>query len=110
MAKKSGLDLRQVVDVISAGAGGSWQLANLGPKIAIGDYAPGFMVDLLLKDLAIVMDAARVHKLPVSAAALSEGYFRAASAAGEGVSGTHAVAKTVEKLGCFNYSVDQETS
>ena len=55
---RHGLDLRKMLDVVKGGAGGSWQLANLGPKILDGDLRPGFMVDLALKDLAIVADTA----------------------------------------------------
>jgi 3-hydroxyisobutyrate dehydrogenase-like beta-hydroxyacid dehydrogenase len=104
LAKQNGLDLKQMVQVVSAGAGGSWQLQNLGPKIADGDHAPGFMVDLLLKDLAIVLDTAREQKLPLALTALAENYFRAVSASGGGALGTQAVAQTVEKLGHFSYA------
>ena len=41
LAKRSGLDLGKVIEVVSGGAAASWQLANLGPKIAAGDHAPG---------------------------------------------------------------------
>lgn len=104
LAKQTGLDLNAMVEVVSGGAGGSWQLANLGPKIAVGDYAPGFMIDLILKDLAIVLDTARELKLPLSSTALAENLFRAESADGGGALGTQAVAKTIERLGQFSYS------
>ncbi|HEX7010524.1 MAG TPA: NAD(P)-dependent oxidoreductase [Phycisphaeraceae bacterium] len=104
LAQKGGLDLQKMIQVVAHGAGGSWQLANLGPKIAQGDYAPGFMVDLALKDLAIVADAARQHRLPLSGTALAESYLRAASASGSGRLGTQAMAQTLEQLGAFRYS------
>jgi 3-hydroxyisobutyrate dehydrogenase len=106
LAKQSGLDLKQMIEVVSGGAGGSWQLQNLGPKIADGDHAPGFMVDLLLKDLAIVLDTAREAKLPLALTALAENYFRAVSADGGGALGTQAVAQIVERLGQFSYASD----
>jgi 3-hydroxyisobutyrate dehydrogenase len=104
LAKQSGLNLKEMIDVVSGGAGGSWQLANLGPKIATGDYAPGFMIDLILKDLAIVMNTAREHKLPLANTALAEANFRAASAAGSGASGTQAVAQVMEQMGRFQFA------
>jgi 3-hydroxyisobutyrate dehydrogenase len=104
LAKQTGLDLQQMIEVVSGGAGGSWQLQNLGPKIAAGDHAPGFMVDLLLKDLASVLDTAREQKLPLALTALVENYFRAVSADGGGALGTQAVAQIVEKLGRFSYA------
>lgn len=57
---KQGLDLRKMIDVVKGGAGGSWQLANLGPKILDGDLRPAFMIDLALKDLGIVAESAGV--------------------------------------------------
>lgn len=57
LARKLGLDPGKMLQVVSAGAGGSWQLANLGPKIIAGDFDPGFMIDLVLKDLGIVTKA-----------------------------------------------------
>ncbi|MBH06454.1 MAG: 2-hydroxy-3-oxopropionate reductase [Phycisphaeraceae bacterium] len=104
LAKKSGLDMTKMIDVVSGGAASSWQLANLGPKIMEGDHAPGFMIDLVLKDLSLVADAAREHKLPLNAVALAEGYFRAAAAGGAGQLGTQAMAKTIEQLGGFEFA------
>jgi 3-hydroxyisobutyrate dehydrogenase-like beta-hydroxyacid dehydrogenase len=104
LARKSGLDLDKMIGVVSGGAAGSWQLANLGPKIAAGDHAPGFMIDLVLKDLAIVADAARRLHLPLNATALAEGYFRAVKADDGGKLGTQAMARTLEKLGSFGFA------
>lgn len=104
LAKASGLDLQQVVEVVSAGAAGSWQLANLGPKIAAGDHAPGFMIDLLLKDLRLVAGAAGAHDLPLPVTKLVETLYQSAAAAGAGREGTQALARVYERLGGFRYS------
>ena len=40
LAAGSGLDVGKVVEAISGGAAGSWQLTNLGPRILKGDFAP----------------------------------------------------------------------
>ena len=104
LAKRSGLDLEKMIEVISGGAAGSWQLANLGSKIAVGDHAPGFMIELVLKDLALVAEAARVQKLPLSGTALGESYFRAVAADGGGRLGTQAMARTLEQLGKFKFA------
>ena len=53
LAAASDLDVQKVIDAISGGAAGSWQLSNLGPRIAAGDFDPGFMVYLQQKDFAI---------------------------------------------------------
>jgi len=104
LAKQSGLDLSRMIEVVSGGAGGSWQLANLGPKIARGDHDPGFMVDLVLKDLAIVSDTAREHKLPLAGTALAESYFRSVAANGGGKLGTQAMARVLQMLGDFTFA------
>jgi len=103
LAKKSGLDMAKMIEVVSGGAAGSWQLANLGPKVANGDHAPGFMIDLVLKDLALVADAGRGNGLGLSGTALAESYFRAVASDGGGRLGTQAMARTIEKLGAFSY-------
>jgi len=103
LAKREGLDLDTTVEVTSAGAAGSWQLANLGPKIAAGDDEPGFMVDLINKDLDIVAEAYRRHGLVLPGTDLASGMFRAAGH-DFGAKGTQAVARIVERLGAFRYA------
>jgi 3-hydroxyisobutyrate dehydrogenase len=51
--KTVGLDPDQMLKSIGGGAAGSWQMNNLGPKMAVGDYAPGFFIKHLVKDLTI---------------------------------------------------------
>lgn len=104
LAKKCGLDLEKMIQVVGAGAGGSWQLTNLGPKIAKGDYAPGFMIDLVLKDLAIVLGAAEQHHLPLAAVKIAQGYFQQVRDAGGGRLGTQAMAKALEQRASFRYA------
>lgn len=106
LAEQCGLDPKKMAEVVSGGAGGSWQLANLGPRIVDGDHAPGFMIDLVLKDLAIVMDTARDKKLPLSTTGIAEGYFRSVAANGGGRLGTQAIATVMEKLGGFKFADD----
>lgn len=45
-----------MVEVCSTGAAASWALANLGPKIVQGDYAPGFTIQHILKDLRLARE------------------------------------------------------
>ncbi len=103
LAKASGLDMQQVVEVVSAGAGGSWQLANLGPRIAAGDHDPGFIIELLQKDLRLVAGAASAHDLPMPVTRLVETLYQAAAAVGAGRDGTQALAGVYERLGDFRF-------
>ena len=50
--KKAGLDIEAVLDVISKGAAGSWQMENRGKTMNEGKFDFGFAVDWMRKDLA----------------------------------------------------------
>ncbi|ASY69155.1 oxidoreductase [Sinorhizobium fredii USDA 205] len=67
--KKAGLDIENVIDVISKGAAGSWQMENRHKTMNAGKYDFGFAVDWMRKDLDIVLAEARRNgaKLPVTA-------------------------------------------
>ncbi len=54
--KKAGLDIEKVIDVISKGAAGSWQMENRHKTMNAGKYDFGFAVDWMRKDLDIVLD------------------------------------------------------
>jgi 3-hydroxyisobutyrate dehydrogenase len=56
LAEKMGVDPQLVVDVCGSGAAGSWALANLGMKVAQGNYQAGFAIKHMLKDLRLVQD------------------------------------------------------
>ncbi|MGE3363889.1 MAG: NAD(P)-dependent oxidoreductase [Rhizobiaceae bacterium] len=67
--KKAGLDIEKVIDVISKGAAGSWQMENRHKTMNAGKYDYGFAVDWMRKDLGICLDEADRNgaKLPVTA-------------------------------------------
>lgn len=56
-ANKAGLDARQVVEVISQGAAGSWQMDNRHKTMLKDEYDHGFAVDWMRKDLGIALRA-----------------------------------------------------
>ena len=67
--KRAGLDIEKVVEVISKGAAGSWQMENRHKTMNEGKYDFGFAIDWMRKDLDIVLTEARRNgaKLPVTA-------------------------------------------
>jgi 3-hydroxyisobutyrate dehydrogenase len=67
--KKAGLDIEAVLDVISKGAAGSWQMENRGKTMNQGKFDFGFAVDWMRKDLGICLAEARKNgaNLPVTA-------------------------------------------
>ena len=68
-ARRAGLDVEQVIDTISQGAAGSWQMANRGVTMARREFDFGFALDWMRKDLAICFaEAERVGAtLPLTA-------------------------------------------
>lgn len=68
-AEKAGLDGRAVIDVISGGAAGSWQMANRYETMIDDEFEHGFAVDWMRKDLGICLDTADENgaSLPITA-------------------------------------------
>ena len=67
--QKAGLDMKQVIDVIGKGAAQSWQMDNRGTTMVERRFDFGFAVDLMRKDLGLVLDESRRNgaQLPVTA-------------------------------------------
>ncbi|PYV19275.1 MAG: 2-hydroxy-3-oxopropionate reductase [Acidobacteria bacterium] len=97
-AHRSGLDPMLVIDAVKEGAAGSWQLANLGPRVARRDFTPGFMIDLMQKDLRLIQENAGASSTPLPAVALVSQLLRSAQAHGGGREGTQGLAKVLEAL------------
>ncbi len=68
-AEQAGLDGRAVIEVISQGAAGSWQMSNRYETMLADEFEQGFAVDWMRKDLGICLDAANEigASLPVTA-------------------------------------------
>ena len=96
--KRNGLDLEKTIAALVGGAAGSWQLANLGPRMIKHDLKPGFTIDLQQKDLKIVLQTAEESNTSLPAASLVHQLFTAAQAAGHGKDGTQALFTVLEKL------------
>ncbi len=64
--QSKGLDENRILQAISGGAAGSWQLSNNGPKILKQDYNPGFYIHHFIKDLKLVCEEAENEHLDLS--------------------------------------------
>ncbi len=98
LARRAGVDPNKMLEVVSAGAAGSWMLSNLAPRAVRGDYAPGFMVDLMQKDLRLVLDAANDSHTPLPGTALVSQLFQSIQAEGRGTDGTQSLVDAIAKL------------
>jgi 3-hydroxyisobutyrate dehydrogenase len=97
-AKKAGLDQKLVIESLSAGAASSWSLVNLGPKAVDRDFAPGFKVKLLQKDLKLVLSSGDELDLALPSTSAAHQLYNALQAAGSGEEGTQALIKVFEHL------------
>ncbi len=80
--ERAGLDMAQVLDVISKGAAQSWQMENRGATMLAGSFEFGFAVDWMRKDLAIVLEESRRNGARVPVTALVDQFYAAVQAAG----------------------------
>ena len=58
-ARSVGLDVKTMLDSISTGAAGSWQMSNMAPRMLKNDYAPGFYIKHYIKDMKIALEEAQ---------------------------------------------------
>jgi len=96
-ARAAGLDVKEMLGTITGGAAGSWQLANNGPKMAEGDYRPGFYIKHFIKDMSLAHEEAadRGLSLPVLDTALAA--YRQLADEGYGDEGTQAIIRKYDK-------------
>ncbi|MCW5852037.1 MAG: NAD(P)-dependent oxidoreductase [Anaerolineae bacterium] len=97
-ATRAGVDVGRVLEAVSGGAAGSWQLSNLGPRILKRDFAPGFSIRNQQKDLRLAMEAADQMRLPLLGTSMIHSLFRVLEADGRADEGTQALVKALEKL------------
>ena len=81
-AKSAGLDVETVVDVISKGAAGSWQMENRYKTMNAGTYDFGFAVDWMRKDLGICLTEANNNGARLPVIALVDQFYKDVQAMG----------------------------
>ena len=74
-AQKAGLNIPAVMETISKGAAGSWQMENRWKTMSEGKFDFGFAVDWMRKDLAISLDEARRNGASLPVAALVDQFY-----------------------------------
>src|SRR5262249_56553319 len=82
---KAGADVDTMASIIGVSTGASWQLANQFPVRAFnGSFQPGFMTNLLHKDLGLALDLAAENQTPAGMSPLPRHNYGIARAAGSG--------------------------
>ncbi len=97
-AQKSGLDGKDVVDVISQGAAGSWQMSNRYETMLADHFDHGFAVDWMRKDLAIVLQAAEDNGASLPVTALVDQFYKDVQKLGGGRWDTSSLIKRLNAL------------
>ena len=83
-AEKSGLDGRSVIEVISQGAAGSWQMSNRYETMLNDEFEHGFAVDWMRKDLKICLDAGDNNGASLPVTALVDQFYKEVQKMGGG--------------------------
>ena len=83
-AEKAGLSIPEVVEVISQGAAGSWQMQNRYPTMAENRFDFGFAVDWMRKDLGICLATANENGASLPVTALVDQFYKDVQGMGGG--------------------------
>lgn len=92
-ARKTGLDIQTMLDSISAGAAGSWQMSNMAPRMLKGDFNPGFFIKHYIKDMNIATEEGREAGADLSISEAVLAIYKDLEAKGLGDLGTQALLK-----------------
>jgi 2-hydroxy-3-oxopropionate reductase len=97
-ARKADVDPRKVVEAIKGGAAQCWALDVKPPLLFDGNRQPGFKAYMQVKDMGIVMDAAKEIGMPLPATAVNTQLFNAMMALGMADLDNSAIVGVMEQL------------
>lgn len=97
-ADKAGLDGKAVAQLVSQGAGGSWQLANRAETMVDGKFDFGFAVDWMRKDMGIALDQAKTMQVSLPVTALVDQFYGDVQAMGGGRWDTSSLIQRLRRL------------
>ncbi|NQV69618.1 MAG: NAD(P)-dependent oxidoreductase [Pseudohongiella sp.] len=83
-ARRAGLDGEALIETISKGAAGSWQMDNRYRTMLADQYEFGFAVDWMRKDLGIALEEAKSNGAQLPVAELVDGFYAEVQAMGGG--------------------------
>lgn len=96
-ARAAGLDVQTMLDSISQGAAGSWQMDNMAPRMLKGDYDPGFFIKHYIKDMKIALEESDARKLTLPILMEVLDMYKKLDEEGMGDLGTQALIKYYEE-------------
>ncbi len=96
-AKSVNLDPKLMLQCISSGAAGSWQLSNNGPKILTNDFTPGFYIKHYIKDMKIAREVNATNDLDLEVLDIVLKMFETLQTNGDEDLGTQALIKYYQR-------------
>ena len=93
-----GLNTKDVIEVISKGAAQSWQMENRWETMINNEYDHGFAVDLMRKDLDIVLEKAKKNNISIDITKIINDYYKDIQNAGGGSLDTSSLLKRIKDL------------
>ncbi len=97
-SQRAGIDIDKMIEVISRGAAGSWQLENRGKTMAANKFDFGFAVDWMRKDLDICLREAESNGSPLPLVSLVDQFYKEVQLMGGGRWDTSSLIKRFENL------------
>ena len=97
-ADKVGLNIRSVIEVISKGAAQSWQMENRWETMLKDNYDHGFAVDLMKKDLDLVIKKASKENINIEVTKIIDNYYKEIQGAGGGKWDTSSLYKRLKDI------------
>ena len=95
-SEKVGLNTKSVLEVVSNGAAQSWQMDNRWLTMLDDNYDHGFAVDLMRKDLEIVLDEANINNINIEITKIINEFYKDIQKAGGGKWDTSSLLKRIE--------------
>lgn len=95
---KAGMDLNQLINLLTKGAANSFSLQIYGPRMLRRDFEPGFYVEHLFKDMGIALEEAKRLNLSLPGLALAHQLYQALIAQGGARMGTQGLLKALETI------------
>ena len=98
LAHRAGLDLHQLLEILSEGAAASKMLEVRGPRVVQGQFDPMMKIDLFLKDIHLIIEASRTLHVPLPLTGVMQQLYTAAIARGQGKEDLAAIASVYEAI------------
>ncbi len=96
-SRRAGLDTTDVMDVITKGAAQSWQMENRWETMLNDEYDFGFAVDLMRKDLDIVLKQAKKMDTELEVTDLVNNFYKEIQKSGGGRWDTSSLLKRIQQ-------------